>query len=227
LWPIRNKVELFCFGDLIQKITGLVWNEDVNQLGSWSFGFQRRVPTKCVAKTNVGSFLKGSSMRILLPIALAFCVFGIISFTESTAHAQDAYSNGYGFGAGLNFGRNFDRPGYGGRYGFGYGLRGPLADFGRFGLRERLEEPPYFAKYPPVYYSHIVYRPYGVSPYAAPPGIVPVEMNAPAPVSISNPYFDQEVAPVSSETRESVEQVEANDDVTCVRNPYIDSIVNN
>ncbi len=164
-------------------------------------------------------------MRILLPFALAFCVFGIMSMTESTANAQDAYSNGYGFGAGLNFGRNFDRPGYAGRY--GYGFRGPFADFNRFGLRERNEEPPYFAKYPPVYYSHIVHRPYGVSPYAAPPGIVPVEMNAPAPVSISNPYFDQEIAPAPSAMPESVEQVEANDDVTYTKNPYIDSIVNN
>ena len=32
---------------------------------------------------------------------------------------------------------------------------------------------PYFAKYPPVYYSHSVKRPYGVSPYAVNQGGLP------------------------------------------------------
>lgn len=31
------------------------------------------------------------------------------------------------------------------------------------------QEPPYFALYPPVYYSYPVRRPYGLSPYAWPP----------------------------------------------------------
>ena len=32
---------------------------------------------------------------------------------------------------------------------------------------------PYFAKYPPVYYSHSVKRPYGISPYAVKQGGLP------------------------------------------------------
>ncbi|HAY78733.1 MAG TPA: hypothetical protein DCY79_02870 [Planctomycetaceae bacterium] len=32
----------------------------------------------------------------------------------------------------------------------------------------RVPVPPYFAVHPPVYYSHRVYRPYGLSPYAWP-----------------------------------------------------------
>ena len=39
---------------------------------------------------------------------------------------------------------------------------------------------PYFAAHPPVYYSHIVPRPYGWSPYAYPPG-TPMPEVAPAP----------------------------------------------
>ncbi|HMP78911.1 MAG TPA: hypothetical protein PKD54_05625, partial [Pirellulaceae bacterium] len=54
------------------------------------------------------------------------------------------------------------------------------------------EDLPYFAKFPPVHYSGIVPRPYGISPYAAPPGIMPVEMMVPAPTApavIKNPFY--------------------------------------
>ena len=57
-------------------------------------------------------------------------------------------------------------------------------------FRGGFDEPPYFAKFPPVYYSHPVARPYGISPYAVPPGIVPVEMTiAPKPKKVVNPFF--------------------------------------
>ena len=40
-------------------------------------------------------------------------------------------------------------------------------------IRLRANQPiPYYAAHPPVYYSHIVPRPYGYSPYAYVPGIV-------------------------------------------------------
>jgi hypothetical protein len=72
---------------------------------------------------------------------------------------------------------------------------------------------PHFAAFPPVYYSHIVPRPYGYSPYAYVPGVVTPSFElcqprhqcasamgqrrvrsarpvpAPEPVSIRNPYF--------------------------------------
>lgn len=71
---------------------------------------------------------------------------------------------------------------------------------------------PYFAQHPPVHYSReIVRRPYGVSPYAAPSGVVPVEMQVQLPpsnpVKIVNPYVEQapEVAPADGESDESGE----------------------
>lgn len=56
----------------------------------------------------------------------------------------------------------------------------------------RNQQVPYFALHPPVYYSEqIVRRPYGISPFAAPPGIIPTEMIvAPEPIVIVNPYIN-------------------------------------
>ena len=50
---------------------------------------------------------------------------------------------------------------------------------------------PYFAEFPPVYYSHPVHRPYGLSPYAWPPiyhGPVTRQKRRASPVTIQNPY---------------------------------------
>jgi hypothetical protein len=94
-------------------------------------------------------------------------------FCASTSYAQFGYQNGYGFGTG-----------------FAYGFPA----MGR-GCYQR-EDIPYFAKFPPVYYSNIVRRPYGVSPYAVPPGIAPVEMAVPAvtrePLTIVNPFYKEQ-----------------------------------
>jgi len=69
-----------------------------------------------------------------------------------------------------------------GLYGLG-GLRG-LYGNGHF------EKRPYFALNPPVYYSQPVARPYGYSPYALPPGVLPVEPRVTAtPAAITNPFF--------------------------------------
>ncbi|HMO94088.1 MAG TPA: hypothetical protein PKD64_18030 [Pirellulaceae bacterium] len=55
---------------------------------------------------------------------------------------------------------------------------------------------PYFAEFPPVYYSKdIVRRPYGVSPYAVPPGMAPIESSMATAqagaVRIINPYVSE------------------------------------
>jgi len=62
------------------------------------------------------------------------------------------------------------------------------------------ERPPHFALFPPVYYSdQIVRRPMGISPFAATPGVVPVEMNYQAtPGVVKNPYFKRQAKPVTS-----------------------------
>ena len=48
-------------------------------------------------------------------------------------------------------------------------------------------EIPYFAEHPPVYYSHIVPRSYGQSPYAYWPGPFQPMIN-PEPIFVPNPY---------------------------------------
>ncbi|MEQ1905012.1 MAG: hypothetical protein ABL888_12565 [Pirellulaceae bacterium] len=104
---------------------------------------------------------------LLVAVALSFAT------VADSANAQ-GYHNGYAFGLGVN--NSF-----------------PVIGQSYF-VREDI---PYFAKFPPVYYSHIVRRPYGVSPYAAPPGIAPIELSIPAiePQVIMNPYAAPEVAP--------------------------------
>ncbi len=48
---------------------------------------------------------------------------------------------------------------------------------------------PYYALYPPVYYSYPVARPYGYSPFALPPGVEPVEPQEPRAEEIINPFY--------------------------------------
>lgn len=118
-----------------------------------------------------------SSARL---IALAVLFLSLAA--ASTASAQNLYgrSYGHGYGFGLGFGPN------------GCSQQIPPFVVGNFGQVRPAEEPPYFAKFPPVYYSHIIPRPYGVSPYAVPPGIIPSEYMVPAPQReiIKNPYVD-------------------------------------
>ncbi|MEM9410194.1 MAG: hypothetical protein AAGA30_03720, partial [Planctomycetota bacterium] len=119
-------------------------------------------------------------MRILLSLAVVLTTMAVYS-----ASSEAQFNDGYRFGAGAGFGR-----------GLFFGSR----------LVPR-EQPPYFAQFPPVYYSGIVRRPYGISPYAAPPGIAPVELSVPQPVTVKNPFFDTpvEVAPASAESNEEVQ----------------------
>lgn len=100
-------------------------------------------------------------------LTLAIAVAAVVLFASEQASAQ-GYAGGYGFGAGIcNAGCN--------------------------GGVSRFQAPPYFAQFPPVYYNGIVRRPYGISPYAAPAGIEPVELRAVPeevkPMTIRNPYI--------------------------------------
>lgn len=133
-------------------------------------------------------------MKRLLCLVMAIAAVSIL--TESGASAQ-GYSSGYLFGSGIGAS-------------------------GGFGFRSRArEQPPYFAQFPPVYYSHIVKRPYGVSPFAVPGGIAPVELGAqlPTPQCVKNPFFGKEVAPVKAPAKvEEKEKTEMK--TTWVTNPF-------
>lgn len=67
-------------------------------------------------------------------------------------------------------------------YGGGYGLR-----MGIYGLMNT-EPPPYYALFPPVYYSFPVARPYGYSPFAYPPGTMTPDPERPVAKEVLNPY---------------------------------------
>ena len=101
-------------------------------------------------------------MKSALYLAMAVALVAVFT----TDVSAQSYNQSYQFGVGLNYGGGFPYPNLDdcNRGGF----------FGnRIGVLRRQESPPYFAQFPPVYYSGIVRRPYGISPYAAPPGIVP------------------------------------------------------
>lgn len=135
-------------------------------------------------------------------LILAIAVVALV-FTTSDASAQ-SYNNGYGFGTGI--GQSF---------------------IGGFGGGSRFTAPPFFAQHPPVYYNGIVRRPYGISPYAAPPGIVPVEMTIPVetaqPRKVHNPFFKQSMnvsAPEKQPARAKKAVKNMNNQTTWVKNPF-------
>ena len=113
-------------------------------------------------------------------IAIAAVLAAIVICSEGSSQAQSLLNPG-----------GFPYPSY-----IQQGFQGGPGAFGGFGFQQPREQPPYFAKFPPVYYSHAVKRPYGVSPYAVPAGITPVEYSVPTqvrvskPVVINNPYFN-------------------------------------
>ena len=125
-------------------------------------------------------------MNLTKLFAASLVAAGFLLISHQTAEAQ---IDGYRFGIGNRYANGAFQ---GQRFGFGLGL------VDRSAFQRNLEftrNPiPHFAQYPPVYYSNdIVRRPYGVSPFAAPPGIVPVEMQVqqtPKPAVIKNHFVD-------------------------------------
>lgn len=145
-------------------------------------------------------------MKRLLAVAVA--IVAVTMLSESSANAQ-GYSNGYLFGSGI------------GQSGFNRG-----GGFGGFGCcgGQRRDDLPYFAKFPPVYYSNIVARPVGISPFAAPPGIAPIELDhAPIKhVTIQNPYYNKKAVPVKSAPLKKA----LNNKMTSIPNPFMGTVAN-
>jgi len=110
------------------------------------------------------------------------CLLSIVLLALSaptTANAYWPYWGGWGWG----------NSGYG--LGFNYG-------------QSSLGNPPYYAIYPPVYYSpQITARHYGASPFAWPAGFQPItytaqgEVSIPEPDIIENPFVTPKVKQTS------------------------------
>lgn len=110
---------------------------------------------------------------------------------------------------------------YGGGYGFG------AWDMGRlYGVMA--DNVPYFAAFPPVYYSAPVPRTYGYSPFAYPPGVMTPDLveTVAEPQVIENPYVVPEatsegpamIAPESVDQTTSVAPVRGPLEIL---NPYV------
>ena len=190
-------------------------------------------------------------MKNVVRLTFAVAAAALFACSASEANAQTSiYGDGYGYGLGFsqgaqfNGGTRFNGSQFGGtRFNGGQfggtrfngingnrgGFRGGNFGFGGFGGGffgggfDREADLPYFAKFPPVYYSGIVKRPYGISPFATPPGIIPTELQIavpPKPVAISNPFFDAEADAIQVET-ESKSDSKVDDKTTqWSPNPY-------
>jgi hypothetical protein len=97
------------------------------------------------------------------------CVAMLVTLGTSAARAQ-------GFGG----------MGMGGGFGLGF------YNYGGYGGNTNPALLPFYALYPPVYYSYPVPRPYGYSPFAYPPGtMTPEVVPAQNPTSYKNPFVPQ------------------------------------
>lgn len=161
------------------------------------------------------------SKRTILAAALALTALVVALPNSASAQlgqsygcSSGMYAQGYGFGAG-----------------FGYGA------FARSYNNSFHNQIPYFALHPPVYYSdQIVARPYGISPFAAPPGIRPIEMDYMAVDEaklIENPFYEDkpeaapEAGPAEADQQASfgsgntqLNHANANSRVKVIVNPY-------
>jgi hypothetical protein len=106
----------------------------------------------------------------------------------------------------------------GGAWG-GFGVNFP---FGLYG--SRVNQVPYFAMFPPVYYSQPVPRAYGWSPFAYPPGTMTPEVAVEVPQEVINPYVPQkEGAKSSSAVRDRTAKYQAPVPQVVI-NPYVKSM---
>lgn len=109
--------------------------------------------------------------------------------------------------------------------GYGLGVYGGFWDIGRlYGLLA--DEVPYYAAFPPVYYSHPVPRTYGYSPFAYPPGVMTPDVEMVEPQVIENPYYKGEEAPLP-QPDETSGGAPAVDQTTSVAKPGVPLVIIN
>lgn len=119
------------------------------------------------------------------------------TFDVAPAQAQCGMYGGYGFGA-WDVGR----------------LYGVLA-----------QNVPYYAAFPPVYYSAPVPRTYGYSPFAYPPGYTTPEIvESPQAVEISNPFVKPTGVEAPKQNSDKVTKAESAKPLL-VMNPFVGEVV--
>lgn len=123
---------------------------------------------------------------LILVAALA-----LVALPAATATAGGHGGGGHGghvaHGGHGGHGGHGHRGGIGG-FGGGYGYA-PIYGNGWWPYTQGyMPLPPYFSVHPPVYYSHPVPRPYGMSPYPYTPRQEPAYVIEPQPQEIVNPY---------------------------------------
>jgi hypothetical protein len=119
-------------------------------------------------------------------------------------------------------------------YGGGFG------GFGGYNVYTNSDRPPFYAMFPPVYYSYPVPRPYGYSPFAYPPGtmtpevlsvplastitnpfVAPENVSPPVPTMPSTPGKPQELPGKAKETSHRVADGDHLQRIKVVSNPYV------
>jgi hypothetical protein len=113
------------------------------------------------------------------------CAFAVWATADISARAAPPAFRGHGALNGIN-GRHGFGPGIGFAGGWG-GWGGGLFGFELNGNENRI---PYYALFPPVYYSYPIARPYGDSPFASPPGYYGPGAEDGGPKTIVNPYAE-------------------------------------
>jgi hypothetical protein len=116
-------------------------------------------------------------------LLILFALLALLVWTPSDSARADGFGHGKGHGI-RHTGSRAVGGGFGlGGFGCGYGW--DLAEL----YRELLNNVPYYALHPPVYYSYPVPRTYGYSPFAYPGYVMTPEVACePQPLEIINPH---------------------------------------
>ena len=132
-----------------------------------------------VAVTRVELVISVAALPVSRTMIRKFCLLSIVVLAFAAPSSASAYWPYWGYGG-------WGQSGYG--LGFNY-------------ASNYVPAPPYYAIYPPVYYSQqITARPYGASPFAWPAGFSPItyvpegDYTVPAPGTIENPYVTRRPA---------------------------------
>jgi hypothetical protein len=102
--------------------------------------------------------------------------------------------------------------------GCGYGW-----DYGMGWLYQSLQyNVPYYAAFPPVYYSYPVPRTYGYSPFAYPPGVMtPEVVGQPQPLEIINPHVPSTKSGETAKKADSTAATSRQPEPLVIINPYV------